>query len=414
MKILLRLWGIKCLVLLLPTIVYAQNVLEKTAAIESLAEIDYYSKKFGLPIDTKHELYRAIYQKKLKINQVLYHVDQTEHSQLITLSAIVTESQRQIESILTSLDAQRYINSQIKVLDSIKPLTDVERNKLSDLFLKRIKTSKAGYITSLRRTLSLVSTDTSYYARLFKDDIKQLAKTNASIYALKKNLPIEEDKATGKLIFAYQRALSLARYAYAADENKKLAATNEIDKKYKFLLDSILIKDGLQIPFTRYIGLAINNSKDLKISEAQLDSLRNTCIKIQKEKAVFYSKKTTLKYDSRPLEYECLTKILTNGQFNSLLTLALKERAAKIADDKWQLLEKEGMDKGLNMHSTKEQVCSFYLKRLIALERYLYDKPQQTAQLKSIDTGKPQILLKLEAVRKNAALKNNIKGTLTW
>ncbi|HTN22203.1 MAG TPA: hypothetical protein VL125_17125 [Pelobium sp.] len=385
----------------------------KTATIETRFTVAYLGKKYNTAIDSNHVLYKIIQEKNLKLKLALasYHNTPAEDQHI---SSIISRYEEQSEKYLHPLAATGYIKKQIAVLDSIKSLSTEQKKSLYNLFLNRTKVSDDSYKEILKGAMNRVTTDTAYYAAMFKDEINRKANEVAKNYALQRGKPNKAFNSAANYVYQREKNLLTLDYAIPVSNEEKKKLVDKTNIRFKPLIDSALISYGINLPNTKSISTALKYSKALKLSEEQVKTLTSKCIITIRAKQEFLVKNPDGKYDPRPYEREELPKILSQEQYLNLLALQFKEEAFVEAEEKWAQVQKEKLDNGIDGAALKKQLQAYYLNRLIAKERFFNDKQLQVAQVKSIDSVKPKVLKKLEAIQKNDANKEDLKSALMW
>ncbi|GEM_PF-5927342 len=385
----------------------------KNAAIETRVTAGYLGKKYGVTIDSNHALYQIIHKKNLGINLALAIYNHTAAEDQ-HIAGIISRYEEQMATYLKPLAATGYINKQIAVLDSVKPLSAEQKTNLNNLFLNRTKVSDDSYSEILKGALNRVSADTAYYAALFGKEIDRKAREITSNFSIKNQLPAKVLAGSGKHVYEQQRALLLADYAFPKGSKEKEEMVRHINLKYQPAIDSTLIAQGFKLPGTRLAGLALQRRQTLKLSEQQVSAITSVCIAIANQKTSYMAENPGGKYDSRSYEYEQLPKILSEAQYNNLLALKFRDQALKDAEETWIKIQKEGLDKNLDSEQQKRLLQGYFLSKMIAKEKFTNRKDLQHAQVKSIDDLKPLIIKRLDALQKEQNRKEDLKKALLW
>src|SRR5690606_14226522 len=268
----------------------------KNAAIETRITAGYLGKKYGVTIDSNHALYQIIHKKNLGMNLALAIYNHTA-AQDQHIAGIISRYEEQMATYVKPLAATTYINREIAVLDSVKPLSAEQKTNLNNLFLNRTKVSDDSYSEILKGALNRVSTDTAYYAALFGKEIDRKARETTSNFSIKNQLPAKVLAGSGKYVYEQQKALLLADYAMPKGSKEKEEMVNSINLKYKPGIDSTLIAQGLKLPGTRLAGRALKNKRALNLSQEQTAAITSVCTAIANQKTSYTAQNPGGKYD---------------------------------------------------------------------------------------------------------------------
>jgi hypothetical protein len=189
--------------------------------------------------------------------------------------------------------------------------------------------------------------------------------------------------------------------------------TEEIEKYFRPLLDSALMRNGALIEKS-LISAILTNNIFLKISVEQRDSLLVSGDRLVKDRAHFLHLNPGLSYKHQKFERRELARILTADQYTRLLKAIYTKDAQTWAESQWKEVENYSLIDKSDSIGLKKQLMNYHLNKLIVKERYADDLPLQASHLGQIELNKPKIVKLIDAARKSPQKADALAGKLTW
>jgi hypothetical protein len=106
---------------------------------------------------------------------------------------------------------------------------------------------------------------------------------------------------------------------------------------------------------------------------------------------------------SKPLEYQYLTRVLTDVQFARVVIIKNSVKAHQLAQRDWDELTQRGIAGDYNQQTTTQQIANLYLAREFANTRYKDDDAKRKKYLQYLyNNDEPEAIKKLYDARKNS------------
>jgi hypothetical protein len=160
---------------------------------------------------------------------------------------------------------------------------------------------------------------------------------------------------------------------------------------------------------------AMGMRTQIKLSEAQVDSLLKQTILYERDRTAFTVAYPGLTYNEIFPQGTATMKILTDTQYNQFLQIKNAVISVSKAKLDWNNLKKAGLTSGSDSAATCKQNQDYELKLLVATERYNNEKVQANLfQKQFIADHKPALLRKLETMNDAATINKHTKDTFAW
>jgi hypothetical protein len=162
---------------------------------------------------------------------------------------------------------------------------------------------------------------------------------------------------------------------------------------------------------------AIQLKKEIKLTDVQIDSLlvnykRLELLKLKDDKNV---KSKSDKSDYKHFENKAISRLLDPKQLNELLYKKNLVKSRQLAGADWQFLEKQNLIKDLDKLKTLSEFASFHINSLVADERIKLNKNQLNLFYKrDVLLKKPELLQKIDAIKKTESNTKSAKNNLKW
>lgn len=358
------------------------------------------------------------YQRKLNVDKAFY-LPFADSSLLDNrLIAVIVKYDSLIAKYIKPAEGTDYINNKIALLDSIKALTQQQKNDLKKNFLSLCYKRDKSYADNFNDAMHQVIPDTLYYAEIYRDEIGRVAASN---YSMAITTLVSKNKSTKDgmhflepIVLEKEKKLATINYAYPYFSKSKESMIQSTTRYYDSLIGIALMQDGSVQDGSKF-SLAVKNRQKLGLNQTQVDTMLAKVILLVQLKSDYAAKNPDQKFNVKVYECEQLPNILTAEQYNELLVINNRDKALKWAKGDWAELQKRQLTEGLDSAKTVHQIYSYDLNRLIINERYENDKAQLTTALQSLATTQPGALRKLKAAQKNSSVANDTaKGNLQW
>lgn len=162
----------------------------------------------------------------------------------------------------------------------------------------------------------------------------------------------------------------------------------------------------------------IQYEKELKLSQAQIDSLLAKYIVF--EKIIIENRENVLKENlipaiPLPSEFENIAKIITPEQTNQWLSLKNKNEAIKRGKESWAKLSSAELTKDLDKEKITKELSVYHLRYLVAAEKAKnWKTPESRFLVRDVEQKKPEILQQLDALTRSKAKSENAKNAMAW
>jgi hypothetical protein len=389
-----------------------KNIWENHALKIAQVEAAYLKKKYGLDDNMEAHFASILYKKSLEINSVI-HKNLSSENLDKQLFHVISRNDSVLQNYLRQASAYFYLSKKINTLDSIKPLNDQQRNKLTHAFLGAVKKSREDSYPEVFKTAMQSLADTIYFGSMYKKWIEKNSSQRTEKSIAKSKQPQRISASTKLLYFNYHKALITSSYTYPSDSRQGKLMTEEIEKYFRPLLDSALMRNGALIEKS-LISAILTNNIFLKISVEQRDSLLVSGDRLVKDRAHFLHLNPGLSYKHQKFERRELARILTADQYTRLLKAIYTKDAQTWAESQWKEVENYSLIDKSDSIGLKKQLMNYHLNKLIVKERYADDLPLQASHLGQIELNKPKIVKLIDAARKSPQKADALAGKLTW
>jgi hypothetical protein len=373
--------------------------------------------KYGCDTALQNILGALYYKRKLSADKVLLQFSDAA-TQEKQLGLVLSKYDSLIEKYIHAASSSSFLKEKMKVLNSIKPLSEKEQSSLTNRFLTLCaKHPDKSFTDNFEEALPAVLTDTTYYAFLYKEEIGKRAASNANMsagYLIRKNRITKEGmNSIYPVMLEREKVLATLSAAYPLYTKAKDSLITQVNTHYDSLIDVALMRDGATLPNSQF-AIAIQYRRALELTGAQVDSLLAKAVLLKKSKEEFSKEDPFGKYDSKAFESEHMTRILTEDQYSKVLLIKNKSQAKGEAEQDWKELEQRGLSAEYNKENTLKQLNNYYLAKWCAYYRYGNDKIKQSANVKSIEEKAPKALKALKAARKYNNPADPVKGSYQW
>ena len=374
--------------------------------------------KYGCDTATERKLYKLFYVRNSLVEKTCLRYSGSPKLDSV-LSVLIVKLDTITDKYLSLAQSNAYFNRKIALLDSIKPLTQKEKVRLSIYFNLNKKSKDGSLADHFNEALHKVVTDTVYYASLYRKEISQLATLNSGKEILDisiKNQPTNEGmKSLFPIVSEKERKLATINFAFPTYTMHKDSLIRKTTARYDSLINVALMRDGSQAGKSQF-DIALKNRKSLGLTNAQVDSLVSGAAMFNKLNNDYSTKDPDGKIDPKAFESDNMSKILTEAQYTKVLVVKNNVQAKNDALRDWKELGLRNIKAGYDSTIVVKQLTTFYLAKYAAYDRYGNDRIKQIANLNAVAVAMPEPLKKLNAARKrNTAVTNQAtKGNYQW
>jgi hypothetical protein len=237
--------------------------------------------------------------------------------------------------VAQSQNNQEFLKNQFLILDEVLPLTQAEREKMDSIFNAEFAVFKIRDI-AFNLAISKTLENPDYYIHYYKDEI---AKRAYFLYCddlayYRKKMKLNESSLASIKSHLKERSeeIALCDVMFFAFPDEFFYSKEAIKKKYDRDISDIYIKN--ESKGVNYdIGLALQNRKQLNLSEQQIDAFvlaARTVSQLTETEII------TEKRNNRWLyEREYIIETLNEEQTSDFAILRSSDEAAKYAIDLW-------------------------------------------------------------------------------
>lgn len=391
-----------------------KNSAERSSKMKQIAqaEASFLRKKYGADEAMEKRFATILYNKNIDVDRVM---DEYGNSADLDskLGTVIARHDSIMQQYLRPAAAIHYITKKIAALDSIRPLREEQRTKITNTFLNSTKTSGDDRYADLFKSAIQTLGDTTYFAQIYKKWIEKTALERVSKSVAKSKQPKNVSKSTKDLFFHYHKAQVTISYTFPAESKQYRTINEQIETHYKPLLDSALMRDGSLIEKSQ-LSAALRIAKPLQMTARQQDSLLLAGDRLVRDRDKFLKANPEQTYRYQSFERRELAKILSPEQYTRLLQSLYHKEAQFWAANQWKEIENYKLMDKTDSTSLKKEMTNYQLNKLIIKERFADDLSVQAAQLKQIELSKPKIVKLLDAARKSPQKADAIAGKLTW
>jgi hypothetical protein len=394
---------------------------------------EYYSSKFSVQAYREGKVLSKIFKEKFNSDSALNaKVEKLYTLQRLNISKAIYSQYKDTtvlydrlyqvslayDTILNkysnSASSLSYIDSKIKVMNKVKPMSQVLQASLENKFLQLNYVRKQdSYADNFIDALHLVTSDTVYYATLFRNEIDRKASFNAAhiIKRMKRKNEISPAGAIELLPILKRKEKQIATVGFAFTNRIIIDSLSDIiDEAYSSLENGVLLRDGSGLPSSQF-AIALKYKTVLVLTPSQVDSLLAKAIILKQMKDSFLVKEPFGKYDSKAFESGNMVKIVSEEQYTKVLKIKNRSQAENDAQKDWDELVLRKLSSHYNMETTISKLKNYYMAKWCAYYRYGNDKLLQTANVKAIENNMPAALKALRFARKQNTLTTNENGS---
>jgi|GEM_PF-1156167 len=160
------------------------------------------------------------------------------------------------------------------------------------------------------------------------------------------------------------------------------------------------IDDGFLHVTTSKFFTAYKYSKDLNLTQSQIDSILANGRQFEKEMANHKNKDGNSPFNAQGYENIVLPKILSEAQFNFLFAIKFKELSTATAIEDWKEAQKRGLTTNLDSQLVVPEMIKYTMERRAISDRYKKDAVKRNVLLQNIDQSTPELIEKLKYARR--------------
>jgi hypothetical protein len=323
-------------------------------------------------------------------------------------------------NLYPSLYSKRFAAEYIEKLLAIRKIPDTTLQNIKRFFYSRVQTDKfASWSQAIEDATQYYFPDTAVFSRLHRQEFERQsyelsqAETYNLTYmrrvgrnAFDSIYPLIREKNYKRAVLEYTYAL----YNHRLFDSLQRGTT----KYYDSLIEATLVRNGSMLPSSEF-AIALKYKDRLKLDPDIIDRLVEDAMYLAGQRDSILNRDPFAAMDFGPYEAQELGSLLTDEQFEMVLTFKNKSQAMADAQSDWSEMELRGLTGGFNKEETIDQLYGYYLRKNNAWKRLANDKIRQWSALRAISDSKPEALKLLDPIRWNGTTDkapNNLK--LKW
>jgi hypothetical protein len=391
---------------------------QEFAGVAAAGELDYIREEYHPDSVTYRSMkdrmankYNFIYQ-----NYLLNGMDKSKVEGSIAKLAGIFDNY----AFYPMLYSNKYATDYLEKLNAVKKIPDTLSQRIRAMFNGVIIANKyTDWGTAINRAAQYYCPDTAFFSTLFHADFeKQAFELSASdSYNLIKlqRVRVGAYDSVYDLIKEKNYKKAVVQYTYATYHFKQFdSLERQISHRYDSLIEATLLRNGALQSGSQF-ALALKYKDILGLRYSLTDSLLDQVMYLNARRDSILSIDPDAPIDFGPYEAAHLSQLLTDDQYN--LLLSYKNRAQAIADANadWNEMELRGVTAGLNKDEVIRQISGFYILKYNAWNKLAYDKIALWSTQRVISESKPEVLKILDPLRWNGDTTksaNNLK--LQW
>ena len=306
-----------------------------------------------------------------------------------------------IDKYIKAATGSAYLNNKLNFLDDEVGLDAAQRSNLSNTYYNLcLNNTEGAYADVFNVAFNSVFTnvsDTPYYKALYGKEISNNARTTSQVaiagYVKRYNLSAVTTQSLMPVLRQRDLNIALVNKLYPNYSKTKSLLIDTITGTYQPIIDSLIAMDG-NVTNATQLDIAIKYAQSLHLEDGQVEQLKSALTDLNKQRETFKLSDAVGEFDSKVFESKILSKVLSEEQYTTVLTLKYQSMANSMAVKDWETLINYG-DEFLVMFEkteTETALTNFHLAYLIAFYRNAYDRELQYASCKRLNEIMPEAL----------------------
>ena len=301
-------------------------------------------------------------------------------------------------------DEQDFLNSQFLILDQVQPLTQAEREQITDIFDAEYAISgfrDFAFNMAMSQTLS----NLDYYRNYYSDALEKRAWAlyNDNLTYHRQKIGESSLDLIKPLLMERSREFALCELRFFASPSERDAAKEQIRQKYRKEISDVYIKNESK-GASYNLGLVLQNRERLKLSETQIDSIVAAAQIIKKLSA---DSVITKKKNNRWLyERQFIMKFLTEEQVSDFTVIRNSKNALSYAQKIWEEVKSLKLDYEYDSVKVVQKVFNYQVNK--SKIKYIYhDNPKKMKEMEDFlyKNSYPAILKQLGVERRKQRIE---------
>lgn len=197
--------------------------------------------------------------------------------------------------------------------------------------------------------------------------------------------------------------IALTRNTYANLLNDLLSP----QQKYKTFVKTKQEQAKRKYTYSQF-AIAMRYKDSLDLSAIQIQALHHQIDTLKKIKNAHYELEHK-SLDTRAYESAHISQILTQEQYDKLLSFKNQSKALAFAESDWMELVQRGLDSTYTKAVVVTQLTNYYLARESAYNKYQHDLVRQKSEARAVYYDRPAVLRTLERARRSP--QNNTQNS---
>lgn len=292
-----------------------------------------------------------------------------------------------------------YFANRVYNLDSIQPIDSLKKLALGSTYYSYcVNFKNYSYADNFNAAINSIFnnvTDSPYYVFLYKDEIKQTAKNNATNavanYIKRDKISSYTALQIAPILLQQERLKAIINKIYPTYTAAKDSIIDTLTIVYQNQIDSLVASSGSNINPSQ-IGIAIKYATELGLTQTQVATLTTKLTELIGLQNEFKIANPESEYDSKAFESDVLNSVLHQEQYTQVLTLKFNAIAINLANTDWSELIRLELSSQYDIEPTKEALKNYHLAVLIAYYRNAYNIELQYSSVRSINEIMPDAM----------------------
>jgi hypothetical protein len=299
---------------------------------------------------------------------------------------------------------KRFAGDYIEKVTRIRKMPDSTVQHIKQFFYNSIRSDKyEDWEQLINNATQYYFPDTALFSALYapqfeKQAYELTAADDYNLIFLHKITRTAYDSVYG-LIKEKNYKKAVLQYTYSQYHHAVFDSLTRLTTRYyDSTVEASLIRDGSLLPTTQF-AMALKYKDLLQLRPGLVDTLVQEAMYLARQRDSILSIDRYAMIDFGAYEAERLNELLTEDQYNLLLTTKNRYKALVDAQADWVEMEQRGISGEFNKEETIREIADFYLLKYNTWNKLANDKLKQWETLRIIGMNRPKALQVLEPLR---------------
>ena len=299
---------------------------------------------------------------------------------------------------------KRFADEYIEKITRIRKIPDSTVQHIKQFFYNSIRSDKYDdWEQLINNATQYYFPDTALFSALYaaqfeKQAYELTAADDYNLIFLHKITRTAYDSVYG-LIKEKNYKKAVLQYTYSEYHHAVFDSLTRLTTRYyDSSVEASLIRDGSLLPTTQF-AMALKYKNLLQLRPGLVDTLVQEAMYLARQRDSILSIDRYAMIDFGAYEAERLNELLTEDQYNLLLTTKNQYKALVDAQADWAEMEQRGISGGFDKVETIREIADFYLLKYNTWNKLANDKLKQWETLRIIGMNRPKALQVLEPLR---------------